>query len=100
MLAAMDGVAAAHGTTHEAIALAWSRQQRAVTSLIVGAQGVDQLDANLASLAITLSPSELALLGEAGALTLEYPGWMLAQSSAARADLLRTGEMPPCHRAS
>ncbi|MET0368010.1 MAG: aldo/keto reductase [Methylobacterium sp.] len=97
VLAAMDGVAEGHGTTHEAIALAWLRQQPGVTSTIVGVKGVDQLDANLASLNVTLSPSDLAVLGEAGSLAPEYPGWMLAQASAARADLLRTGAVPAGH---
>lgn len=94
VLAAMDGVVEAHGATHEAIALAWLRQQRGVASIIVGVKSMDQLDANLASLDVTLCPSELATLGEAGALATEYPGWMLAQSSASRAGLLRTGEVP------
>ena len=97
VLAAMNRVAATHGTTHEAIALAWLRQQRGVASIIVGVKGVDQLDANLACLNVTLSPSELTSLSEASALALEYPGWMLAQSSAARAELLRTGEVAAIH---
>lgn len=93
VLAAMDGIAEAHGTTYEAIALAWLRQQPGVASIIVGVKGVDQLQANLAGLDVILSSSELTALGEAGALAQEYPGWMLAQSGAARAGLLRTGKV-------
>ncbi|RYC30103.1 aldo/keto reductase [Lichenibacterium minor] len=96
VLAAMDGIAEAHGTTHEAVAIAWLRQ-RGVASIIVGVKGVDQLDANLASLNITLTTAEMDVLGEAGGPAPEYPGWMLAQSSAARAELLLTGEMPAVH---
>lgn len=97
VLSAMDGIVEAHGTTHEAVALAWLRQRPGVASIIVGVKGVNQLDANLASLDITLTTEELGVLGEAGGPAPEYPGWMLAQSSAARAELLRTGEMPTAH---
>ncbi|MFK5599819.1 hypothetical protein ACFZ8E_22885 [Methylobacterium sp. HMF5984] len=58
---------------------------------------MDQLEANLVSLEVTLGPSKLDMLGEAGALAPEYPGWMLPQSGAARAGLLRTGEVPVAH---
>ena len=97
VLSAMDGIVEAHGTTHEAVALAWLRQRPGVASIIVGVKGVNQLDANLASLDITLTTEEMGVLGEAGGPAPEYPGWMLAQSSAARAELLRTGEMPTAH---
>lgn len=97
VLTAMDGVAEAHGATHEAVALAWLRQRRGVASIIVGVKGVDQLDANLASLHITLTTEDMDVLGEAGGSAPEYPGWMLAQSSAARAELLRTGKLPAAH---
>ena len=97
VLAAMDGVAEAHGTTHEAVALAWLRQQPGVASIIVGVKGVDQLEANLRSLEVTLTPADLTILGDVGAPSPEYPGWMLAQSSAAREGLMRTGELPEAH---
>jgi aryl-alcohol dehydrogenase-like predicted oxidoreductase len=97
VLAAMDKVAATHGVSMEAVAIAWLRQQRAVTSVITGVKSVDQLEANLKSVDVTLSDAELKALSEAGAPVPEYPGWMIAQGSAGRASLLATGTMLAAH---
>lgn len=97
VLSAMDGIVEAHGTTHEAVALAWVRQQRGVASTIVGVKGPDQLAANLKSLEVTLTSADLTILNDVGTLSPEYPGWMLAQSSAAREGLMRTGKLPEAH---
>jgi aryl-alcohol dehydrogenase-like predicted oxidoreductase len=97
VLAAMDGIAARRDTTHEAIALAWLRQQPAVTSIITGVKSAEQLTANLKAVAVTLSDEEMKALGDAAPLSMEYPGWMLAQGSAGRAALLATGTMPTDH---
>ena len=97
VLAAMDGIAKAHGVSLETIALAWLRRQSAVTSIIVGVKNADQLAANLAGVDFILSDEELAALSEIGAPAMEYPGWMLAQGSAARTALLRTGQVQAQH---
>jgi aryl-alcohol dehydrogenase-like predicted oxidoreductase len=89
----MDPIAASHGATLEAVALAWLRQQRVVTSTIVGVKSVEQLEANLKSVDVMLSDSEIKALNEIGMPAMEYPGWMLAQS-APRAQLLATGKLP------
>lgn len=94
VLDAIYGIAARHGATHEAIALAWLRQQPAVTSIITGVKSADQLAANLKAVDVTLSADEMKVLGDAAPLSMEYPGWMLAQASAGRAALLATGRMP------
>ena len=94
VLDAMDAIAARHGATHEAIELAWLRQQPAVTSIITGVKSADQLAANLKAVDVTLSADEMKALGDAAPLSMEYPGWMLAQASAGRAALLATGRMP------
>lgn len=93
----MDAIAARHNTTHEAIALAWLRQQPAVTSIITGVKSADQLTANLTAVEVALSEEEMKAPGEAAPLPVEYPGWMLAQGSAARAALLATGTMQTSH---
>lgn len=97
VLATMDRVAATHGVSMEAVAIAWLRQQRAVTSVITGVKSADQLEANLKAVDVTLTDADLSALGEAGAPVPEYPGWMIAQGSAGRASLLATGTMPPAH---
>ena len=59
------------------IALSWLLHQPVVTSVIIGAKRVEQLDDNIAATAIKLSADELARLDKVSALPAEYPGWML-----------------------
>ncbi|MGI2036296.1 aldo/keto reductase [Rhizobium panacihumi] len=97
VLEVMDGIAAAHATTLEAVALAWLRQNPVVTSIITGVKNVEQLNANLTAVNITLTDTEIASLNDVGAIAPEYPGWMLAQGSAARGTLMTTGILAESH---
>jgi aryl-alcohol dehydrogenase-like predicted oxidoreductase len=67
------------------IALAWLLHQQVVTSVIIGAKRVEQLDDNIAATAIKLSGDELATLDKVSALPAEYPGWMLERQGGVRA---------------
>lgn len=67
VLAALDEVAAAHGTPVAAVALAWLRQQPTVTAPIASARTVSQVDDLVASAAVTLTSDELAALDAASA---------------------------------
>lgn len=73
----MDDVAATHEVSVAQIALAWLLHQEAVTSVIIGAKRMEQLEDNLASTSLELTEEELSRLDEASALPPEYPGWML-----------------------
>ena len=97
LLPVIDAVAAAHGISMEAVALAWLRHQPAVTSTILGVKQVAQLDANLAAVDVTLDADDLHRLSAACAPAPDYPAWMLANSSAARQALLDTGTLPAPH---
>lgn len=81
---AMRGMAAARGVSVAQIALAWLLHQKAVTSVIIGAKRVDQLDDNLAATEIVLTGDELAALDKVSALPPEYPGWMLERQGDGR----------------
>ncbi len=59
---AVGRVAADRGVPRAQVALAWVRQQQAVTAPIVGATRPHHLDDAVASLALTLEPDELAQL--------------------------------------
>lgn len=72
----MGKIAKAHGVSVAQVALAWLLHQSAVTSVIVGAKRIDQLDDNIAATQVTLSTEELAELDAVSALPAEYPGWM------------------------
>ncbi len=66
------------------VALAWVRQQPAVTSTIIGAKNAEQLLDNIKSTTITLSSNDLKRIDEVSALPKEYPGWMVERQSADR----------------
>lgn len=74
---AIKPIAEAHGVSVARIALAWLLHQKAVMSVIIGAKSIAQLDDNLAATDVELSAEELSDLDKAGALTREYPQWML-----------------------
>lgn len=69
-------IAAAHGVSVAQIALAWILANDAVTSVIIGARKLTQLDDNLKSVDVTLSAEEMAALNEVSKLATEYPAWM------------------------
>jgi aryl-alcohol dehydrogenase-like predicted oxidoreductase len=73
----MRGIAEARQVSVAQVALAWLLHQRAVTSVIVGAKKVEQLEDNIAATDVVLSAEELARLDEVSRLPSEYPGWML-----------------------
>ena len=60
------------------IAIAWLLHQEAVTSVIIGAKRLEQLEDNIAATTIKLTENEIAALDKVSALPPEYPGWMLS----------------------
>ncbi len=81
---AMRVIADAKGVSVPQIALAYLLAKPFVTSVIVGAKTIEQLDDNLAAVAVRLSDDEIAALDAVSALPPEYPGWMLARQSEGR----------------
>jgi aryl-alcohol dehydrogenase-like predicted oxidoreductase len=79
---AMRLVAEDKGVSTAQIALAWLLHQTAVTSVIIGAKRLDQLDDNIAATNVTLTPEDLATLDPVSALAKEYPGWMFERQQA------------------
>ncbi|PTB22531.1 aldo/keto reductase [Trinickia symbiotica] len=88
---AMRGIAEAKGVSVAQIALAWLLHQKVVTTVIIGAKRVEQLEDNLAATSVRLTADELAALDKVSALPPEYPGWMLArQGEVRRTQLLQS----------
>jgi aryl-alcohol dehydrogenase-like predicted oxidoreductase len=88
----MRGIAEAKGVSVAQIALAWLLHQPVVTSVIVGAKRIDQLDDNIAATAVRLSSDELTALDAVSQLPAEYPGWMLERQGEARRAQLASSE--------
>lgn len=84
ILLALREIASGHGVSPARVALAWLLSREVVTSVIVGARSVEQLDDNLAAIRVKLRRDELERLDAASALPDEYPGWMLRRTASDR----------------
>jgi aryl-alcohol dehydrogenase-like predicted oxidoreductase len=81
---AMTPIAKAHGCSPARVALAWVLAKPFVTSVIIGAKRLEQVNDNIAAVDLKLSADEIKKLDEVSALPLEYPGWMLPFQGANR----------------
>ena len=84
---AMRPIAEAHGASVAQVALAWLLHRRVVSSVIVGAKKIEQLDDNIKATELMLSEAELDTLDQVSALPREYPGWMF-ETQGARGKIL------------
>jgi aryl-alcohol dehydrogenase-like predicted oxidoreductase len=73
ILDAVDAVAKEVGASASAVSLAWLLRKPGVTSVIIGARDLAQLDENLAGDALVLDDAHIARLDEASAFPLGYP---------------------------
>ena len=69
----LDKIAKAHESTVARIALAWVRMQPGVSSTIIGARSISQLEDNLKSMEITLSTVELLHLDSLTKPAVPFP---------------------------
>jgi len=81
---AMQEVAGARGVSVARVALAYVLAKPFVTTVIIGAKRLDQLDDNIAAAELQLTPDEVAKLDAASALSPEYPSWMFDRQGASR----------------
>ena len=77
ILDVLQPIAKAHETSVATVALAWLLAKPFVTSIIIGAKRVDQLQQNLSAVDLQLTEDEMQKLDEVSALPPEYPGWMV-----------------------
>ncbi len=70
---ALERIAESHETTVARAALAWVRQQPGVTSTIIGARRLSQLEDNIASLDVTLTSEDLVTLDLLTKPTFGFP---------------------------
>ena len=77
-------IAKSKNATIPQLALAWLLHQKAVTSIIIGANKIEQLEDNIGSTGIKFSSDELIELNEISKLPTEYPAWMLERTGGDR----------------
>jgi aryl-alcohol dehydrogenase-like predicted oxidoreductase len=73
----LRAIASAHNASVAQTALAWLLARSEVTSVIIGATKLHQLDDNLAAAGMALSPAEIAELDAATTLPPAYPHWFI-----------------------
>jgi len=67
-------------TDPSTVALAWLKARSAVSSTIIGARTLEQLDANLKALDLTLTPEQIASLNDVSKPVLNFPADFLTHS--------------------
>jgi aryl-alcohol dehydrogenase-like predicted oxidoreductase len=78
LLQIMEQIANELGTTVPRIALSWVQHRPGVTSTIIGARTMEQLDDNVGALAVTLTAEHVAALDAASTPSLPFPIDMLS----------------------
>jgi aryl-alcohol dehydrogenase-like predicted oxidoreductase len=81
---ALARIAEEKGATPAQVALAWVLAQPGVTSVIIGANKMEQLDDNLKASGLQLSADELAQLSRTTAPAQLYPQWMIERQNQGR----------------
>jgi aryl-alcohol dehydrogenase-like predicted oxidoreductase len=84
ILDVMAPIAKAHGCSPARLSIAWLLAKPVVTSVIIGAKRLDQLQDNLAAAELIFTQDELRQLDEVSVLPPEYPGWVLPFQGADR----------------
>ena len=74
------------------VALAWLLTQASVTSIIIGANKMSQLEDNLQAADLELSPEEIEELSRTTAPAALYPQWMIERMNAGRVTPVQTAE--------
>ena len=84
----MKEIAETHNVSIPEIALAWVRVQQGVTSTIIGARTMAQLESNITSVNVDFSEKELETLQEVSAAETRYPTWFVNMVNSGRSKTL------------
>ena len=100
ILDAVEQVATSHNVSAARVSRAWLLAKPHVTSIIIGAKNMEQLNDNMASADLALSMQEVEKLDQASDLPPEYPGWMLSHMLQDRFHKAPFTPKPPAQPAS
>ena len=81
---ALDAIAKQKGASVAQVALAWLLAQKGVTSIIIGANKMSQLEDNLKASELKLTDEEVGELSQTTAPPPMYPQWMIERQNAGR----------------
>jgi aryl-alcohol dehydrogenase-like predicted oxidoreductase len=77
---AVGKIATECNTDSSTVALSWLKAQSAVSSTIIGARTLEQLDANLKALDLTRTPDQISSLNDVSKPVLNFPADFLTHS--------------------
>ena len=78
LLKVVGTIAGKHNTSMAQVAIAWLLKQPVVSTVIIGARRLEQLQDNIRATEVMLDDEDMAQLNTASQLPAEYPGWSLA----------------------
>ena len=81
---ALERIAKEKGATIAQVALTWLLAQPGVTSIIIGANKMSQLEDNLKAADLELTAAELEVLSAATPPRPQYPQWMIERQNEGR----------------
>lgn len=84
ILDVLESMAVEKNVSVAQLALAWLLHQKSVTTVIIGAKSIVQLEDNLKSSDVKFDSIELEKLNLVSSLTPEYPGWMIERQGSDR----------------
>jgi aryl-alcohol dehydrogenase-like predicted oxidoreductase len=87
----MRPIAEKHRVSVAQVALAWLLAKPWVSTVIIGARSMEQLDDNIAAASVTLDADDMRTLDDVSRLPQEYPGWMIDMQSTNRLSPPRAG---------
>jgi aryl-alcohol dehydrogenase-like predicted oxidoreductase len=79
VLKALKKVADRHGVSMARAAYAWTVRQKAVSSIIIAARKIENLEDNIEAINLKLSDADMRLLNQASDPGTPYPKWMVLQ---------------------
>ena len=74
----LDALAKQKDSSIPRLALSWVLQQQGVSTVVIGAKKMSQLEDNLAAVDVTWTDEELQSLAELSPPPRIYPNWMMA----------------------
>jgi aryl-alcohol dehydrogenase-like predicted oxidoreductase len=80
----LQKIASRHEVSVAQVALGWQLHKDYVTTVIIGARTMDQLNDNLGAAAVKLTPEDLAEIDAVSAPQPIYPGWMFTNQGGDR----------------
>jgi aryl-alcohol dehydrogenase-like predicted oxidoreductase len=84
IVVAMREIAKKQGVSVATVGLSWVRQKPFITSTIIGATTMEQLNDNIASVNFTLPAEDIKRLDELSADRTQYPYWMITRNNTTR----------------